>query len=65
MNTITMHPGKKRMSFDRAAKAAVKIARSQKVLVRFVSGGHKYQVSPKTALQTVLWTHTVRTNLAD
>ena len=60
MNTVTIHPAKSKMSFDRAAKSAVKISREQKVIVRFVSGGQKFQVSPKTALQTVLWTRAIK-----
>jgi hypothetical protein len=60
MTIVNFNPTRQKMSFERAAKTAVKTAREKHVIVRFVSGGKNYQVAPKTALQTVFWTRHCR-----
>lgn len=72
MNTVTLTYSPK-SAFARVAKAAVTESRSRHAIIRFEKGGQVYQVSPKTALQTVLWVKAVKhqgrgyhqSNLAD
>jgi len=44
-------------SFLRVARKAVKLAKEQSCIVRFIFGGTKYQTAPKSSLMTLEWQH--------